>query len=69
MATQTSIIAWEISRTEEPGYSPWGHKESGMTECIHTYKHTHTCYIPYIHCTAETNTLVSISYTLIKKTL
>ena len=25
MATESSILAWEISRTEEPGvYSPWG---------------------------------------------
>ena len=32
MATQSSILAWEIPWTEEPGqrslvgYSPWGHK-------------------------------------------
>ena len=28
MATHSSILAWRISRAEEPGgYSPWGHKE------------------------------------------
>ena len=33
MATQSSIFAWRIPWTEEPGrYSPWGHKESDMTE-------------------------------------
>ena len=33
MATHSSILAWEISWTEEPGgYSPWGRKESDMTE-------------------------------------
>ena len=34
MATHSSIFAWEISQTEEPGglYSPWGHKESDTTE-------------------------------------
>ena len=33
MATHSSILAWEIPWTEEPGgYSPWGHKESDMTE-------------------------------------
>ena len=33
MATHCSILAWEIPRTEEPGgYSPWGCKESDMTE-------------------------------------
>ena len=34
MATHSSILAWEIPWTEEPGglYSPWGFKESNMTE-------------------------------------
>ena len=29
MATHSSILAWKIPWTEEPGelYSPWGHKE------------------------------------------
>ena len=31
--THSSILAWKIPWTEEPGrYSPWGHKESDMTE-------------------------------------
>ena len=25
---------WRIQLTEEPGYSPWGHKESGMTSQV-----------------------------------
>ena len=34
MATHSSILAWEIPWTEEPaGYSPWGFRESDMTEC------------------------------------
>ena len=33
MATHSSILAWEIPWTEElVGYSPWGRKESDMTE-------------------------------------
>ena len=33
MATHSSILAWRIPRTGEPaGYSPWGHRESDMTE-------------------------------------
>ena len=34
MATHSSILAWRIPWTEEPGglYSPWGHKESDTTE-------------------------------------
>ena len=33
MATHSSILAWRIPWTEEPGgYSPKGHKESDTTE-------------------------------------
>ena len=33
MATHSNTLAWKILWTEEPGrYSPWGHKESDMTE-------------------------------------
>ena len=33
MATHSSILAWRIPWTEEPGgYCPWGRQESGMTE-------------------------------------
>ena len=34
MATHSSILAWGIPWTEEPGrvYSLWGHKESASTE-------------------------------------
>ena len=45
VATYSSILAWTIQWTEEPGagYSPWGRKESDMTERLtHTHTHTHT---------------------------
>ena len=33
MATHSSILAWRVPQTEEKaGYSPWGLKESDMTE-------------------------------------
>ena len=32
MATHSSILAWRIPWREEPGYSPWGHKESDTSE-------------------------------------
>ena len=33
MATHSSLLAWRIPRTEEPGgCSPWGRKESDTTE-------------------------------------
>ena len=37
-ATHSSILAWEIPRTEEPGglYSPWGCKESDTTKQLST---------------------------------
>ena len=37
MAIHSSILAWKIPCTEEPGggYSPWGRKESHTTEQLH----------------------------------
>ena len=44
MATLSSSLAWRIPWTEEPGvgYSPWGRKESGITEHSSTHIHTNT---------------------------
>ena len=43
MATPSSILAWKIQWTEEPGwlqFSSWGHKELDMTkQQIYTYAH------------------------------
>ena len=40
MATHSSILAWRISWTEEPGgYSPRGCKGSDATEYLSTYTH------------------------------
>ena len=38
MATHSSILAWKIPWTEEPGrlYSLWGRKESDRTEWLTT---------------------------------
>ena len=43
MATHASIFVWRIPWTDKlGGYSPWGHKELGMTERpTHTHTHTH----------------------------
>ena len=37
MATHSSIHAWKIAWTEEPGglYSPWGREELDTTERLH----------------------------------
>ena len=40
MATHSSTIAWKIPWTGQrslAGYSPWGHKESDMTEQLSTH--------------------------------
>ena len=45
VATHSSILAWRIPWTEEPGrlYSLWGHKGLKTTEQLtHTHTHTHT---------------------------
>ena len=30
------------------GYSPWGHKEAGTTECTHAHAHAHTEHVPLL---------------------
>ena len=36
MATHSSILAWKIHGQRSPvGYSPWGRKESDITERLH----------------------------------
>ena len=43
MATHSSILAWKIPWTEEPGgYSPWARKKN-MTE-VTEYADSHTAY-------------------------
>ena len=41
VATHSSILAWKIPWTEEPGglYSPWGHKELDMTDMTEQLTH------------------------------
>ena len=43
-ATHSSILAWEIARTEEPGgLQSMGSQDSDTTERLtHTHTHTHT---------------------------
>ena len=42
MATRSSILAWKIPWTEQPGgYSHWGHKESDTTERLSTHTSFH----------------------------
>ena len=45
MAIHSSTLEWKIPWTEVPG-SPWGHKESDMTERFHfsfLINHTRMC--------------------------
>ena len=45
MAPPSSILAWKFhGQRSLEGYSPWGHKESDMTEHLST----HTCAFFYI---------------------
>ena len=53
MATHSSLLAWRIPWTEEPGgYSPWGPKEPNMTERLNSKNFasslhlTHAGYFP-----------------------
>ena len=48
METHSSILAWEIPWTEEPSYSPWGCKESGMTEVTWGESESHSVVSKYL---------------------
>ena len=43
------------------GYSPWGHKESGMTERL-TIVHTHTCTDMHIPHPPHTHVCVALNH-------
>ena len=48
MATHSSILAWRIPWTEEPGgLQSWGRKELDRTERL---THTHTVGLPHYFC-------------------
>ena len=59
MATHSSILAWEIPWTEEPGGnpmdSPWGHKDLDTTEWLssntpHESPSSLVCILHYCYC-------------------
>ena len=55
MATHSSVLAWEIPQTEEPGrLQSMGHKESNMTERLNNnntiYHRVYIIYNNYILC-------------------
>ena len=55
MATHSSILAWRIAWTEEPGgLHPWGHKESDTTEQLSTAQHKSGLYNTAVHCLQPT---------------
>ena len=65
MVTCSSILAWKIPLTEEPGrlHSPWGHKELDTTK---TQMQICICMADSFCCTAETNARLWGNYTPIK---
>ena len=60
MAMHSSILAWKIAWTEEPGGLHFMAKELGMTEpvCMHTHTHTHT----HTHKQTHTHTHTHVLY-------
>ena len=59
MATRSSTLAWKIPWMEEPDrlYSPWGRKESDMTERLHFTADTIFLRTLWISCGWHSNTL------------
>ena len=62
MVTHSSILAWEDKR-RQGGYSPWGHKESDMTEWLTADLQ---CCVSF-YCTAKWLTYTCICILLFKK--
>ena len=65
IATYSSILAWRIPWTEEPGgYSPWGCKKSDTTEWINTQlnSYIHIYKIEY-YSTIKKNEIMSFTAT------
>ena len=60
MATHSTILALRIPWMEEPGSSPWGHKESDMTEQLHFHFLDHlsvlSIYCDYFFSPTKTST-------------
>ena len=56
MGTHSSILAWRIPGQKSlAGYSPWGRKESYMTE-QHTHTHTHIHTVLGLQCNYTSST-------------
>ena len=60
-ATHSGILAWKIPKRSLAGYSPWGSKQSGMTELTHTHTHTHTHTYTHTHTHTHTRPIETSS--------
>ena len=50
MATHSSVLSWRIPGTGSlVGYSPWGRRESDVTERLSTYMHISHIYVPFLY--------------------
>ena len=62
MATHSSIFAWILEESpgqrKPAGYSPWGPKESNMTEQLSTHTPKCICMADSFCHTLETNTTI-----------
>ena len=64
MATHSSILAWEIPWTEEPGglYSPWGCKELDTTERLSLLLFTYNISLSlYVNLYLEFTSILAVS--------
>ena len=64
MATHSSILAWEIPWTEEPGglYSPWGCKELDTTERLSLSLFTYNISLSlYVNLYLEFTSILAVS--------
>ena len=50
MATHSSVLSWRIrGQRSLVDYSPWGRRESDVTERLSTYTHISHIYVPFLY--------------------
>ena len=59
MVTHSHFLAWKIFHGQGSlvGYSPWGHKESDMTEYGFSYAHVCVCVCARAHTHSHIHTM------------
>ena len=63
MATHSSVLSWRIrGQRSVVDYSPWGRRESDVTERLSTYIHISHIYVPFLYTHTYTHTYLKSGF-------